>query len=63
LRGDIAVADLIPSQIAPLDEGAGLRDDSGREKPAKRSAPARPALVTPAVDAEKEESHQLDELA
>ena len=57
------MADLIPSQIAPLGEGAEFRDDSGREKPAKRPTPAKHAPAPPAVDPEKEESHQLDELA
>jgi hypothetical protein len=63
LRGETAVADLIPSQIAPLGDGGEFHDDSGRDKPAKRPTPARPAPAPPAVDSEKEESHQLDELA
>lgn len=57
------MADLIPSPIAPLGEGAVVRDDGRREKPAKRKDPDKPAPVPPAVDSEKEESHQLDELA
>jgi hypothetical protein len=57
------MADLIPSPIAPLGEGAEVRDDARREKPPKRKDPEKPAPVPPAVDSEKEESHQLDELA
>jgi hypothetical protein len=57
------MADLIPSRIAPLGEGAELRDDSRREKTGKRKDPVKPAPSPPAVDSEKEESHQLDELA
>jgi hypothetical protein len=57
------MADITPSQIVPLGDGSDARDDLTRDKD-NRKAPAKPAPAPPQVDSdEKEEPHQLDELA
>jgi len=57
------MADLIPSRIEQLGDGTELPEDSRRGQAPKPKAPSKPVPATPPLDAEKDESHQLDELA
>ena len=58
------MGDLTPSRIDPLGEAAENRHDTPSRKPAvKRKASDKPAPAPPPVESEKEEDHQLDELA
>jgi hypothetical protein len=57
------MADLIPSRIESLGDGAELPEDSRRGRTPKPKVPSKPNPATPPVDVEKDDSHQLDELA
>jgi len=58
------MADITPSRIEPLGEPAENR----QENPNRKSGPKpkdeeKPVLVPPVAESDKDESHQLDELA
>jgi len=57
------MADLIPSRIESLGDGAELPEDSRWGRTPKPKVPSKPNPATPPVDVEKDDSHQLDELA
>lgn len=57
------MADLLPSRIEPLGEGAELPADSRRDPKPKPKPAEKPTPAPPPLDAEQDESHQLDELA
>lgn len=58
------MGDLTPSRIDPLGEASENHDDTPSRRPImKKKATDTPALVPPPVESEKEDDHQLDELA
>jgi hypothetical protein len=60
------MADITSSRIEPLAGGSENHPDNSRRRPAvKPKAPALPASAPPPVESEEErdEFHQLDELA
>jgi|HubBroStandDraft_1064217.scaffolds.fasta_scaffold00345_8 hypothetical protein len=58
------MGDLTPSRIDPLGEAPENRHDTPSRRPVvKKKASDTPAPVPPPVETEKEEDHQLDELA
>lgn len=57
------MADILPARIEPSGDGAELPEDHRRERAPKPKPSAPPVATPPPLDAEEEESHQLDERA
>jgi hypothetical protein len=58
------MGDLTPSRIDPLGEAPENRNDTPSRRPIVKKKPSdTPTLVPPPVETEKEDDHQLDELA
>jgi len=57
------MADLLPSPIEPLGDSGDAAQDARRERPVKPKEATKPVPAPPPIEAEKEEPHQLDELA
>ncbi|HXX20296.1 MAG TPA: hypothetical protein VEJ46_12910 [Candidatus Acidoferrum sp.] len=58
------MADLTPSRIEPVGGSTDSHSENpNRKQAAKTKTAEKPAPVPPAIDADKDELHQLDEQA
>jgi len=57
------MADLTPSRIEPLGGSHDNQSENPNRKQGAKEKPAKAANVTPPIDLDKEEPHQLDEQA
>jgi hypothetical protein len=57
------MADLTPSRIEPLGSSHDNQSENPNRKQGAKEKSAKAATVTPPIDLEKEEPHQLDEQA